>query len=868
MSQHQIIFTSCKRGIDGIGDGQQMYSYNEDFKDSNADNIKSFFSYHVPSLPFGEIMTEEKAKTMPQAFEYKRLTNNNCAIALKTYLGRDYMGATGRFGNFMSHVVISPVAELAIYPAELYQSGLLRAQMDFEEVNSTDTPPFLPTPDITPGRKVTLETVITFLDHENRMATYKNMLAAMFQYKSARKRVVICDYQENTIMWIAALHYALPLEMALGVNFTTYEHDPNRSQFQICGVVPQGTSYGATAPNAHFTFDFINNVVPDVKAVGNFYDFLDIGNILDFHNFIANKLSLINANEDYPKAYNLFSFLAEGFSNLSLGAFTDAVHIAEEYGNEKIKIEIINEIANQKDFIAAADEDYALEIITVALAMYPKVDIEIQKKIKSLIVERILATFAIPTITKEDFNKQYGYLCYLCKKTGLNIFIELVNDENIGSLLAMVKNSEYQWQWDFVVEMLCDYAIDQKLSIEDLSMDHKLGRQIGEVLTERLDADTNSGFVLITRIISRFSDNWEYLANIALNIEGIILDAPDKDELLIKHWKYTYNMLAAEHSRQRQNIYNLFLSLDRKDQAFDMYSTFISKAANVKAATEIFKEHISLKNNEYLQEYLLQIYDHYFIFIAPRKESAATSAKRDLLKLITKKGVVPDFTHRLIEEILEDISLSFLSRDDTEMVISLLDYFRGQRAEDTPYRLVLLATGMLVTKARSAYELDNAIKAAIAIATTDTIELGNLTGIEIDKYFAWVVPTMFSCSKSCQDLITSYEVFSHNSRSSGSFIDVCAYESLRASKETKEFSNIIYFLEFLFTVGSIDDRKEAGKIFCKLSKQNLASLNEIAKIEFADNKKFLLYWSEVYEVAESTNPILASIGNFFKKRKK
>ncbi len=71
MAKHQIIYTSCMRGIDGVNDGQQIFSYDESFADSKSDDVKGLFTYQVPSLPAGTPMSEEMAKTMPASFIYR-----------------------------------------------------------------------------------------------------------------------------------------------------------------------------------------------------------------------------------------------------------------------------------------------------------------------------------------------------------------------------------------------------------------------------------------------------------------------------------------------------------------------------------------------------------------------------------------------------------------------------------------------------------------------------------------------------------------------------------------------------------------------------------------------------------------------------
>lgn len=36
------------RGINGVNDGQQVFSYDASFKDANNDEVKSLFSYQPP----------------------------------------------------------------------------------------------------------------------------------------------------------------------------------------------------------------------------------------------------------------------------------------------------------------------------------------------------------------------------------------------------------------------------------------------------------------------------------------------------------------------------------------------------------------------------------------------------------------------------------------------------------------------------------------------------------------------------------------------------------------------------------------------------------------------------------------------------
>ena len=197
MARHQIIYTSCMRGIDGVNDGQQIFSYDQSFQDSKADEIKGLFTYQIPALAPGVIMSEEIARTMPSAFNYKVLKNGNVVVTLNTYLGRDYMGSAGRFGNHLSHSIISDFDDFDVYPCELFGSVSLRSSMEYEEVNNPDPPKYLPVPELNKGYMIEPDSIIEFLEIDENIEYFKAMVCAMLKFHSEKKRLVICDEKEN-----------------------------------------------------------------------------------------------------------------------------------------------------------------------------------------------------------------------------------------------------------------------------------------------------------------------------------------------------------------------------------------------------------------------------------------------------------------------------------------------------------------------------------------------------------------------------------------------------------------------------------------------------------------------------------------------
>jgi hypothetical protein len=141
---HQVIYTSCRRGRDEPKEGQQIYSYDAGFTESGNHEIRSMFSYGKPAVK-GET-DEELISKHPQNFAYKQMSDGRALIALGTYLGRDYMGAAGRMGNMLHHVIVCDWGDLQIYPIEMFKGGTFRERMEMSEVNSPDRPEHLPRP--------------------------------------------------------------------------------------------------------------------------------------------------------------------------------------------------------------------------------------------------------------------------------------------------------------------------------------------------------------------------------------------------------------------------------------------------------------------------------------------------------------------------------------------------------------------------------------------------------------------------------------------------------------------------------------------------------------------------------------------------
>lgn len=296
---HQVIFTSCRRGINGVNDGQQIFSLDENFPIEDLSILQPLFSYQAPSLPLGVLMTEDLVPSFPKSFSYRRI-DNRYNLFLNTYLGKDYMGPTGRFGNFLSHHIVLP--NIDCYPVEYYGSSAFRTQMTYEEVNNPDPPDNLPAISEFPAGTITLDTVAAFIGEENRIELLKVMLACLLQYSNTNKRIVISDTQENIIKWIAALQYLLPLKCALHMSFSTYLYNPAEGDWRVIGVVEEGTLFNLEMDA--YIFDLVNNKMPEVQLNQHFSEFIELGYLIsiesmrDFHKFVEVEFPLYESVDE------------------------------------------------------------------------------------------------------------------------------------------------------------------------------------------------------------------------------------------------------------------------------------------------------------------------------------------------------------------------------------------------------------------------------------------------------------------------------------------------------------------------------------------------------------------------------------------
>lgn len=887
MSRHQIIYTSCKRGINGVNDGQQVFSYDAAFEQANLDEVRSLFSYQHPQLSSGLVMTEALADTMPRAFVFRRLPDGACALALNTYLGRDYMGEGGRFGNYMSHCVLCSPREMEGYPLEYYGSPMLRERMAAEEVNNPQPPAHLPTPVMEKGTLITPEAVTDFLGEGDRIEIYKDMLYAMLAFERARKRLVICDAQENVPLWIAALAYALPLQNALQVNFTTYDPDPSLSASRICGVVPEGTRYTPDSAQHHFVFDLLRSDTPTFDKDDEFFSFIDTAmtfsydSLQDFHRFLETGYAYTAADEALYAAYTLYVLCADGIGGVNQDQFIKAIAFADAYGNGAQDIELARRLLQDPQALAALEDGYAHYALGFLMHRYERFSQAEQAALRTCLVGRVLHAFADENAREASFADAYARLDGIAQAHGVRIATELMRAEHQTCLRTAVQGEAPPWKLAFLVRMLSEYALDRQIPIDQLP-NSDVGALYSDLIVSAYAGGAASGSLLVARILDAFAGDGASLTDMALNLEGFLRDVPNGEGEIAAMWTGYYSAMARLRAGDRDAAFAALYANERYAQMFGLFEGLLRQCANAQEASALFGMHVERAMPAfpaYARQYGTAVVDAYAKSLRQRRDAGTANAELALLDLVTREQRRRDLPAEdrqalaavgedLIADLIADIPLREPSKAHENLLRQLMEYTKGmpEGALNTG-KLQLISMGMIIERMNGRRAIATALDALRRSPGRLPADLTRLSGQEIDAYLKWILPRIVNACENAEDLLRFYALYDWPRQGKEQFMATCTAFYLRQSKGGKDYQSLCEFLQFVFSTGDHDAYAAVGEALGKLNRQRMEALNDAVRHHFGRRPSDLRKWEEIWAAAKSFNPVLDGLTGLFKRKK-
>lgn len=275
MEGYQLIYSACKTGIHGRGNGFQIYSYTQGIPGEYISNegIGKICRYKVPADLPSAPRQEEIEALFPVSYTYGKLRGKESFLSRGKYVGLDNTGH--RYGNFISHGIA--FSDLEHYPADGFCWEGFLDDLPESEKNRETAPDYLAAVSLEKvfaGVSFSAEKIGEFLWEDPDRGFYlKRMIRGVFDYFTTGKRILVCDEKENLPFWIAAVTHGFPLYLAKEITFTTYAFDPVETDWILCGTAGSGTAYSVeTARNYGIfqIFDFKNNYFSEGNGEGSY----------------------------------------------------------------------------------------------------------------------------------------------------------------------------------------------------------------------------------------------------------------------------------------------------------------------------------------------------------------------------------------------------------------------------------------------------------------------------------------------------------------------------------------------------------------------------------------------------------------------
>ncbi|MBQ6639046.1 MAG: hypothetical protein IJH82_10440 [Lachnospiraceae bacterium] len=882
MAKHQIIYTSCMRGIDGVNDGQQVFSYDRNFSSRGSDDVKALFTYQVPSLPPGVIMSEEIAQTMPQSFIYRRLSNGDAAITLNTYLGRDYMGSAGRFGNHLSHSVVCDFDDLDVYPCELYGGDTLKSSMEFEEVNNPNPPDYLPEAELSRGYAIDTDEIIDFLGIGDNLDYFKQMVVAMLKFPEEKRRIIICDEPENIIKWIAALHYAMPLEIAKKINFSTYDYDPELSLSQICGVIPEGSRYNAAnyvSSNRHYVYDFINSEFNLTEETNSLLDFLDTAfsfayeSLENFHQFLLDKTTYRECNMDYCAAYYYYDFSVGTIEDVTEEEFDRILDFSEKYLPEESLSEFTEKLIDESDLIDELDNSFAMKVLGAILKSFDSLDAGRKNHVKQMIVSRLIRSLSTDGIHEDDFIPLYDSLDRMAREVNLSIPAELMVEQNRNSLLSVLEQNIESWKVLFIVRIITEYVNDMHLSADELEPDYPIGKVFFGIVRLMYSTGTSNGEQVIERILSGFKNQPEYFVMMALNIESYLRDIEVSGTEMVYLWDLFINTTLSKDMGFIDSVSEQLLSYNRYDETYQLYKGQIKKCLTLQDTEKFFNaywEKWFYRYEDYANKYAAEAIERYVNHFESKKgdtpEKDVMTLRKEVFNTASQMAIKEPFVTGLSDKICQSIPLKSFNEEDAGTVQMLAEYQTDVMGNKIGGRLILLWIALNFEKIKSIKKLESTVDDIKAVETKDGATFDEMTEDEVKKYFEWIFDPIKEFSLTAEDLNSIMELFSLLKEDERAFVSYWSKINYKRIKDDKGYDEFAEFIRFISELGNLGYQDMVGEHLCKLNKQKLENLDSKMKDYFKRDLKPRRVWEKIYDVATTTNPLLNNISGLFKKK--
>ncbi len=427
MKIYQLIYTNSKHSLSdpelnlknhaGLG----VYSCSQGLTEENVKEIVKFCGYHLPkncdlggAKTFGDTNIPDR---FPKIFRTFRLSDGKTAALQAVYSGTD---ENGKQGMFFTHVLIADAGD-NIIPERYYKSKSFRKFLTKEEYER-ELVTYLPVlENADSGRNLTKNIEGFINEHKPQMSVLFEKLLGILSGEKKMHLMIAGSNPNEVDMYILALKYVLPKNIALSFGISTYNvYIPSSSQFKI---LIHGTVKGKNNITQEHIEEQDSCVYVDI-------DKMDTSNVNVMSIFDGRLKDLYDSYEEY--SINTVDEL-KGFTEL--GDMSSVAEISGKLSEVKDKL---GTDAFKKQCLALLDDIENPEYDSVRFEMldimcsYPDAFADRREEIARKYILCGLELICngnsvnIEKVFKEKYTKQFGEEIY----------------GELGTIMGMIMNSE------------------------------------------------------------------------------------------------------------------------------------------------------------------------------------------------------------------------------------------------------------------------------------------------------------------------------------------------------------------------------------------------------------------------------------------
>ena len=847
MSLHQIIYSGCKSGLYGNQSGFGILSSDRDFPRQN-DFSEKLPVYKAPDLDMvNPEYSERIVALMPVSYTY-RYSGGECAITRSACLGKSaFSGGM----DHISHSILFSCSDINNYPCDFIGSPSFMTAPSPDTVYAEDGVGYMGAPVLSPGSSITVNKVMKFLSQPGYFPVFKNMLWALIHKDETKRRIIICDEQENTVLWIAALNYVLPVSYAKKISFSTYAYDPRTADVDICGVVSKCTAYDREMfeDEGFFVFDLTAGECFDPGNYTSDADFFSFIEETMLHNYDKLKIfhSYIEVFCDTEKvtpalcsaylmsrASNCYTNASDAFRAVDEAEFDIIAEYSGRHSRYGGKLLLFESILSVSEAVLGFGSSYLTKVLAYMSAVYKDASLILQNGYRALAVDSVPIAMIARDVTSGSFSTYFENVKKLTAFCGINIIDELMSEKSRKALLWVAGYQHVEWKADFIISLISEYVHSHGSSHECLAHAEKIGGFLASVMKERYACGTDKA--ASEHALSLFVDDVKRFCTVEENLEEVT-DNIDDGLAVQVNLTTAFSELAAAHLKdKRKDLFN-FLAAGEK---FDlMWSTLrqMTVTYEVKETSQLITEHHNeyfSASPDYAERYLPSALMEYYDNFKRKRPEAVKEAEELIFGILVSDKLIIPISDEVTSGVISRIKFNKPTKESEKVINDVCEYECNIRGKELTGKLLCLAFGAAVCGINNRKDYHSAKPYLSSITEKEQIDLTGFTDTDVSTYQSWVIP-LFAENAEAEEIPYIYGLFRMTSPQSTRFAEYFCDEWLNQGKHASNYSDFCTFLQFVFTSLGVEELQAVAEKVNKLNSRKLEQLKLDAETAFSNN---------------------------------